>query len=89
MVVAPISFPFGGDVYLPWLTYIMKEILHCSVRRLYKLLKFTHGRGKYTKKPITASTVTEVRQLRCQSVSKLVWIIYLDVDVSRQFLTAS
>ncbi|KAL8239947.1 hypothetical protein R6Q59_016514 [Mikania micrantha] len=39
----------------------MSEILHCSVRRLYKSLKFTHGRGKYTKKPITASTVTEVR----------------------------
>ncbi|KAD6454904.1 hypothetical protein E3N88_09610 [Mikania micrantha] len=32
-------------------------------RRLYKSLKFTHGRGKYTKKPITASTVTEVSKL--------------------------
>ncbi|KAL7603464.1 uncharacterized protein LOC111892260 [Lactuca sativa] len=33
------------------------------LRRLYKSLKFTHGRGKYTKKSITASTVTEVRFL--------------------------
>ncbi|KAI5660318.1 hypothetical protein M9H77_29111 [Catharanthus roseus] len=33
------------------------------LRRLYKSLKFTHGRGKYTKKAITASTVTEVRYL--------------------------
>lgn len=33
------------------------------LRRLYKSLKFTHGRGKYTKKAITASTVTEVRFL--------------------------
>ncbi|GKA51436.1 signal recognition particle subunit SRP68-like protein, partial [Tanacetum coccineum] len=31
-----------------------------SLRRLYKSLKFTHGRGKYVKKSITASTVTEV-----------------------------
>ncbi|KAL6584588.1 hypothetical protein OROMI_003877 [Orobanche minor] len=33
------------------------------LRRLYKSLKFTHGRGKYTKRAITASTVTEVRFL--------------------------
>ncbi|KAL3849548.1 hypothetical protein ACJIZ3_011430 [Penstemon smallii] len=33
------------------------------LRRLYKSLKFTHGRGKYTKKSISASTVTEVRFL--------------------------
>ncbi|KAH7855630.1 hypothetical protein Vadar_026941 [Vaccinium darrowii] len=33
------------------------------LRRLYKSLKFTHGRGKYTKKAITAHTVTEVRFL--------------------------
>lgn len=33
------------------------------LRRLYKSLKFTHGRGKYTKKAIAASTVTEVRFL--------------------------
>lgn len=33
------------------------------LRRLYKSLKFTHGRGKYTKKSITGSTVTEVRFL--------------------------
>lgn len=31
------------------------------LRRLYKSLKFTHGRGKYTKRAITESTVTEVR----------------------------
>ncbi|KAL0397206.1 UNVERIFIED_CONTAM: Signal recognition particle subunit SRP68 [Sesamum calycinum] len=30
------------------------------LRRLYKSLKFTHGRGKYTKRNITLSTVTEV-----------------------------
>ncbi|KAI3463536.1 hypothetical protein Pfo_020199 [Paulownia fortunei] len=33
------------------------------LRRLYKSLRFTHGRGKYTKRAITASTVTEVRFL--------------------------
>ncbi|KAL4601010.1 hypothetical protein ACB092_11G241100 [Castanea dentata] len=31
--------------------------------RLYKSLKFTHGCGKYTRKTITESTVTEVRFL--------------------------
>nr|GFB14135.1 signal recognition particle subunit SRP68 [Tanacetum cinerariifolium] len=38
---------------------------YCStwLRRLYKSLNFTHGRGKYLKKPITASTVTQVRFL--------------------------
>ncbi|KAE8672278.1 Signal recognition particle-related / SRP-related isoform 3 [Hibiscus syriacus] len=33
------------------------------LRRLYKSLKFTHGRSKYTRKAITESTVTEVRFL--------------------------
>ncbi|KAJ4838393.1 hypothetical protein Tsubulata_017421, partial [Turnera subulata] len=33
------------------------------LRRLHKSLKFTHGRGKYTRKAITESTVTEVRFL--------------------------
>ncbi|XP_019154208.1 PREDICTED: signal recognition particle subunit SRP68-like [Ipomoea nil] len=38
---------------------------YCSarLRRLYKSLKFTHGRGKYTKRAITAAVVTEVRFL--------------------------
>ncbi|KAF3457790.1 hypothetical protein FNV43_RR02449 [Rhamnella rubrinervis] len=33
------------------------------LRRLYKSLKFTHGRGKYSRRLITESTVTEVRFL--------------------------
>ncbi|OVA09671.1 hypothetical protein BVC80_9101g207 [Macleaya cordata] len=33
------------------------------LRRLYKSLKFTHGQGKYNKRVITESTVTEVRYL--------------------------
>ncbi|KAH9623709.1 hypothetical protein KSS87_013423, partial [Heliosperma pusillum] len=33
------------------------------LRRLYKSLKFTHGRGKYSRKVITESTVTDVRFL--------------------------
>ncbi|KAK1292128.1 hypothetical protein QJS10_CPB17g01627 [Acorus calamus] len=33
------------------------------LRRLYKSLKFTHGRGKYTRRAITESTITEVRFL--------------------------
>lgn len=33
------------------------------LRRLYKSLKFTHGRGKYTRKAITENTVTDVRFL--------------------------
>ncbi|PQQ06289.1 hypothetical protein Pyn_39897 [Prunus yedoensis var. nudiflora] len=33
------------------------------LRRLYKSLKFTHGRGKYTRRAITESAVTEVRFL--------------------------
>lgn len=38
---------------------------YCSarLRRLYKSLKFTHGRGKYAKRNVTAATVTEVRFL--------------------------
>ncbi|KAK9117708.1 hypothetical protein Sjap_016655 [Stephania japonica] len=38
---------------------------YCSarLRRLYKSLKFTHGRGKYQRKAIVESTVTEVRFL--------------------------
>lgn len=33
------------------------------LRRLYKSLKFTHGRGRYTKKAISIATVTEARFL--------------------------
>uniref|UniRef100_A0A7N0RH32 Signal recognition particle subunit SRP68 n=1 Tax=Kalanchoe fedtschenkoi TaxID=63787 RepID=A0A7N0RH32_KALFE len=33
------------------------------LRRLYKSLKFTHGRGKYNKRAITEATVTDVRFL--------------------------
>ncbi|CAN0915913.1 Signal recognition particle subunit SRP68 [Linum grandiflorum] len=33
------------------------------LRRLYKSLKFTHGRGKYTRRAVTEATVTEVRYL--------------------------
>ncbi|KAI3929530.1 hypothetical protein MKX01_025698, partial [Papaver californicum] len=33
------------------------------LRRLYKSLKFTHGQGKYNKRAITESSVTEVRYL--------------------------
>ncbi|KAL6875568.1 hypothetical protein ACP4OV_013081 [Aristida adscensionis] len=38
---------------------------YCSarLRRLYKSLKFLHGRGKYTRRNITESTVTDVRFL--------------------------
>jgi len=38
---------------------------YCSarLRRLYMSLKFMHGRGKYTKRTITESTVTDVRFL--------------------------
>jgi hypothetical protein len=31
------------------------------LRRLYKSLKFTHGRGKYAKRTLTEANVTEVR----------------------------
>ncbi|GJZ02946.1 signal recognition particle subunit SRP68 [Tanacetum coccineum] len=45
---------------------------YCSarLRRLYKSLKFTHGRGKYAKKSVTASTVTEVRKGRRPAMEK-------------------
>ncbi|KAH9295425.1 hypothetical protein KI387_039013, partial [Taxus chinensis] len=35
---------------------------YCSarLRRLYKSLKITHGRGKYSRKAITESSVTDV-----------------------------
>lgn len=38
---------------------------YCSarLRRLYKSLKITHGRGKYSRKAITESSVTDVRFL--------------------------
>lgn len=31
------------------------------LRRLYKSLKFTHGRGKYTRRAINESTITDIR----------------------------
>nr|XP_043615137.1 signal recognition particle subunit SRP68 isoform X3 [Erigeron canadensis] len=45
--------------------YVCDYRRYCTarLRRLYKSLKFTHGRGKYAKKSITLSTVTEVRFL--------------------------
>ncbi|MQL98407.1 hypothetical protein Taro_031105 [Colocasia esculenta] len=38
---------------------------YCSarLRRLYKSLKFTHGRGKYARRAISESTITDVRFL--------------------------
>lgn len=38
---------------------------YCTARlaRLYKSLSFTHGKGKYVKKPITEATVTNVRSV--------------------------
>ncbi|KAG9449390.1 hypothetical protein H6P81_009355 [Aristolochia fimbriata] len=38
---------------------------YCSarLRRLYKSLKFTHGRGKYSRRNINEATITEVRFL--------------------------
>ncbi|KAK1294773.1 hypothetical protein QJS10_CPA16g01235 [Acorus calamus] len=41
----------------------MRRYCTARLRRLYKSLKFTHGRGKYLRKAITESTVTEVRFL--------------------------
>ncbi|KAL0380290.1 UNVERIFIED_CONTAM: Signal recognition particle subunit SRP68 [Sesamum angustifolium] len=41
------------------------------LRRLYKSLKFTHGRGKYTKRNITLSTVTEVRVQMVDAIMQL------------------
>lgn len=40
---------------------ISRRYCTARLRRLYKSLKFTHGRGKYTKRAITASIVIEVR----------------------------
>ncbi|CAL5373133.1 unnamed protein product [Camellia sinensis] len=40
-----------------------RRYCNARLRRLYKSLKFTHGRGKYAKRAITAATVTEVRFL--------------------------
>ncbi|XP_074316501.1 uncharacterized protein LOC141652801 [Silene latifolia] len=43
----------------------MRYRRYCTarLRRLYKSLKFTHGRGKYSRKVITENTVTDVRFL--------------------------
>ncbi|KAL5982923.1 hypothetical protein ACLOJK_017002 [Asimina triloba] len=40
-----------------------RRYCNARLRRLYKSLKFTHGRGKYSRRNITESTVTEVRFL--------------------------
>ncbi|KAF2311588.1 hypothetical protein GH714_025038 [Hevea brasiliensis] len=47
------------------LSNLIQAQKYCTarLRRLYKSLKFTHGRGKYTRRAITESTVTEVRFL--------------------------
>ena len=42
---------------------IYRRYCTARLRRLYKSLKFTHGRSKYTRKAITESTVTEVRSV--------------------------
>lgn len=41
--------------------FYLRRYCTARLRRLYKSLKFTHGRGKYTRRAITESTVTEVR----------------------------
>ncbi|KAK8962898.1 hypothetical protein KSP40_PGU019816 [Platanthera guangdongensis] len=43
--------------------FIFRRYCTARLRRLYKSLKFTHGRGKYVKKAITESNVTDVRFL--------------------------
>lgn len=40
---------------------VFRRYCTARLRRLYKSLKFTHGRGKFTRRAITESTVTEVR----------------------------
>lgn len=40
---------------------ICRRYCTARLRRLYKSLKFTHGRVKYTKRAISVATVTEVR----------------------------
>ncbi|KAJ3676581.1 hypothetical protein LUZ60_003993 [Juncus effusus] len=42
---------------------IYRRYCTARLRRLYKSLKFKHGRGKYTRKAITESTITDVRHL--------------------------
>ncbi|WMV14742.1 hypothetical protein MTR67_008127 [Solanum verrucosum] len=42
---------------------IYRRYCTARLRRLYKSLKFTHGRLKYTKRSISVTTVTEVRFL--------------------------
>lgn len=60
-------FPFFIINIIFHLYCLKKSIWHCRryctarLRRLYKSLKFTHGRGKYTRKTITESTVTDAR----------------------------
>ncbi|XP_024524518.1 signal recognition particle subunit SRP68 [Selaginella moellendorffii] len=40
-----------------------KEYCTNRLRRLYKSVKFTHGRGRYVKKPLGVANVSEVRHL--------------------------
>nr|XP_027100908.1 signal recognition particle subunit SRP68-like [Coffea arabica] len=55
------------------------------LRRLYKSLKFTHGRGKYSKRAITASMVTEVRYLHVVLyTAERAWILQLLKSVQMQ-----
>lgn len=49
------------DCLYIWFFLMCRRYCTARLRRLYKSLKFTHGRGKYTKRAITQSTVSEVR----------------------------
>ncbi|GJT25111.1 probable disease resistance protein, partial [Tanacetum coccineum] len=47
------------DIFRDYTRY--RRYCNTRLRRLYKSLKFMHGRGDYVKKSITTSTVTKVR----------------------------
>lgn len=53
------------------INWIYRRYCTARLRRLYKSLKFTHGRGKYTKRAITPTTVTEVRCVYALTVCAL------------------
>jgi hypothetical protein len=54
------AIAFGLHHVADLLLFNARQYCTRKLRRLYKALKFTHGRGKYASRKLDASTVTDV-----------------------------
>uniref|UniRef100_A0A3Q7EYW7 Signal recognition particle subunit SRP68 n=1 Tax=Solanum lycopersicum TaxID=4081 RepID=A0A3Q7EYW7_SOLLC len=57
LLIRSVTLSSLSMVYENW---NLQEVFYGPIRRLYKSLKFTHGRLKYTKRSISVTMVTEV-----------------------------